>query len=73
MYVYSDKTTYAYQGIGGTANRANQELFFVPPLSCKTPRVIDNIPAVELVGSTAGASFNVNVTIVTRRFKKGPN
>lgn len=71
MYVYTDKTTYAYQGIGGRDNRANQELFFVPPLSCKTPSVIDNIPAIELVGSTAGASFNGNVTVVTRRFKKG--
>ena len=71
MYVYTDKTTYAFQGIGGASNAANQELFFVPPLSCKTPSNIDNIPAIDEVGSSASQTFEGNVGIVTRRFNKG--
>lgn len=71
MYVYTDKTTYAFQGIGGDKSAANQELFFVPPLSCKTPSIIDNIPAIDEVGSSATQTFDGNVGIVTRRYIKG--
>ena len=63
LYVWTSKTTFAYQGIGGTNNDANQELFFVPPLNCKAPRAIDNIPLIESSGST-GANFNGGITIV---------
>lgn len=31
LYVWTSKTTFAYQGIGGVNSEANQELFFVPP------------------------------------------
>jgi hypothetical protein len=71
MYVRTDKTSYAFQGIGGRDRHANQELFFVPPLSCKTPSNIDNIPAIDEVGSSASQTFEGNVGIVTRRFNKG--
>jgi gliding motility-associated-like protein len=63
LYVWTSKTTFAYQGIGGTNSEANQELFFVPPLNCKAPRAIDNIPLIESSGST-GANFNGGITIV---------
>ena len=63
LYVWTSKTTFAYQGIGGDDNEANQELFFVPPLNCKAPRSIDNIPLIQSSGS-GGVTFNGGVTIV---------
>lgn len=63
LYVWTSKTTFAYQGIGGTNSEANQELFFVPPLNCETPRTIDNIPLIQSSGS-AGVTFNGGITIV---------
>ena len=63
LYIWTSKTTFAYQGIGGTNNEANQELFFVPPLNCEAPRVIDNIPLIESSGST-GTNFTGGITIV---------
>ena len=64
LYVQASKKVFAYQSIGdnGRPDQANQELFFVPPLSCETPRIIDNIPDVELVGSR---QFIGRVTIIT--------
>ena len=63
LYVWTSKTTFAYQGIGGTNSEANQEMFFVPPLNCETPKTIDNIPLIQSSGS-GGATFNGGVTIV---------
>lgn len=63
LYVWTSRTTFAYQGIGGTTSEANQELFFVPPLNCKAPRSIDNIPLIEASGST-GTNFTGGITIV---------
>ena len=37
--------------------------YFVPPLNCKAPRAIDNIPLIESSGST-GTSFTGGITIV---------
>lgn len=58
------KNIFAYQSVGDDSqdNQANQELFFVPPLSCQTPRIIDNIPSIERIGSR---KFTGRVTIVT--------
>ena len=64
MYVWTSKTAFAYQGIGGSANEANQELFFVPPLNCKTPKIINNIPLIQNTGS-GSAIFSGGITIVT--------
>ncbi|MBV1888046.1 MAG: T9SS type B sorting domain-containing protein [Urechidicola sp.] len=50
MYVSTSNDVYAYQGIGGTTNASNQGMFFVPPLNCKTPKIVDNIPFVNNVG-----------------------
>ncbi|MEY2692468.1 MAG: hypothetical protein RIT03_858 [Bacteroidota bacterium] len=53
LYVSSSKNVFAYQTIGDNSRTdfANQELFFVPPLSCETPHVIDNIPLINQIGS----------------------
>ena len=64
MYVWTSKTAFAYQGIGGSNNEANQELFFVPPLNCKTPKTINNIPLIQNTG-TGSAVFSGGITIVT--------
>lgn len=63
LYVQTSKNVFAYQGVGGNS-QANQEMFFVPPLSCQTPKIIDNIPLINLIGNI---SFVVNsgVNIVT--------
>lgn len=65
LYVSSDKKIFAYQAIGDNSavDQRNQELFFVPPLSCQTPRVIDNIPFIDLIGNR---QFSGRVTMVTR-------
>ena len=63
LYVWTSKTTFAYQGIGGTNNEANQEMFFVPPLNCKAPRSIDNIPLIQSSGS-GDVTFIGGITIV---------
>ena len=53
LYVRTTKKVFAYQTIGDNSRTdfANQELFFVPPLSCQTPRVIDNIPLINEIGT----------------------
>ena len=65
LYVQTSKKTFAYQSIGdnGAVDQRNQELFFVPPLSCQTPRVIDNIPFIDYVGNR---QFIGRVTLVTK-------
>ncbi|MCF6132593.1 T9SS type B sorting domain-containing protein [Flavobacterium wongokense] len=65
LFVSSDKKLFAYQAIGDDSaiDQRNQELFFVPPLSCQTPRVIDNIPFIDFVGNR---QFVGRVTMVTR-------
>lgn len=65
LYIRSSQKVFAYQSIGdnGASDQRNQELFFVPPLSCQTPKVIDNIPAIDFVANRA---FTGRVTIVTK-------
>ena len=64
LYVSSTNKIFAYQSVGdnGAVDQRNQEMFFVPPLSCQTPRVIDNIPLIDLIGSR---QFIGRVTMVT--------
>ena len=63
MYVQSSKNVFAYQCVGG-AIQANQEMYFVPPLSCQTPKIIDNIPLVNLIGNLSYTT-NSGINIVT--------
>lgn len=64
LYVKTSKKVFAYQTIGdnGRSDFANQELFFVPPLSCETPNIIDNIPQLNKIGSR---TFTGRVTIIS--------
>lgn len=65
LFVSADKKIFAYQAVGdnGAVDQRNQELFFVPPLSCQTPRVIDNIPFIDFIGTR---QFIGRVTMVTK-------
>lgn len=64
LYVESSKNIFAYQSIGDNirTDQANQQMFFVPPLSCQTPKSIDNIPFIEQIGPR---NFTGRVTIST--------
>lgn len=63
LYVSASKNVFAYQGIGGTNDQANQNMHFVPPLSCETPKIINNIPFINEVGNNS--NFTGTVCIVT--------
>lgn len=62
LYVSTSENVFAYQSIGGKPAPPNQNLFFVPPLNCATPNIVDNIPYVEFIGSI---TFNGGLNIVT--------
>ncbi|MFE3847524.1 T9SS type B sorting domain-containing protein [Flavobacterium sp. LB3P45] len=62
LYVTSSENIFAYQSIGGTVSPANQNLFFVPPINCSTPTIVDNIPFIDSIGSTA---FYGSINVVT--------
>ncbi len=62
LYVKTSKKAFAYQGIGGST-QANQNMHFLPPLSCETPKAINNIPFINSVGSNP--SFTGTVCLVT--------
>ncbi|AXT20229.1 gliding motility-associated C-terminal domain-containing protein [Flavobacteriaceae bacterium AU392] len=63
LYVTTSKNVFAYQGIGGVFNsEPNQGMFFVPPINCQTPRIVDNIPFINNIGSI---TFSGGITIVT--------
>ena len=66
LYVKTNKNVFAYQSVGEfntPTTQANQEMFFVPPLNCKTPKIIDNIPFLDKIGPK---TFVGRVTIVTQ-------
>lgn len=68
LYVSASKNVFAYQGIGGSAEtaempQANQNMSFVPPLSCRTPKIIDNIPFINQIGDNPG--YIATVAVVT--------
>jgi gliding motility-associated-like protein len=62
LYISTSENVFAYQSIGGTTASPNQNMFFVPPLNCATPNIVDNIPNVEFIGNT---QFNGGLNIVT--------
>lgn len=66
LHVSASENVSAYQSIGGSSTNnnapANQNLFFVPPLNCATPNIVDNIPAIESIGNTY---YNGGLNIVT--------
>lgn len=62
LFIKTTKKVFAYQSIGGTTSSANQNLFFVPPLNCSTPKIVDNIPKINEIGFT---NYSGVVNIVT--------
>lgn len=64
LYVRASKNIFAYQGIGGSQSQANQNMHFLPPLSCQTPKSINNIPFINEVGALN--NFDGTVCIVTK-------
>jgi gliding motility-associated-like protein len=64
LYVRASKNIFAYQGIGGSQSQANQNMHFLPPLSCQTPKSINNIPFINEVGGLN--NFEGTVCIVTK-------
>lgn len=63
MYVRTTKPTFAFQSVGGST-QANQEMFFVPPLNCSTPNVVNNIPFLESI-TPRTFTTNSGVNVVT--------
>ena len=64
LFISSNNNIFAYQGIGGSTFQANQNMHFLPPLSCQTPRTIDNIPFINEVGGIS--DFLGTVCVVTK-------
>lgn len=64
LFIHTSNKVFAYQSVGDSSRPdfANQKMFFVPPLSCETPHVIDNIPQINKIGTR---TFIGRVTIVT--------
>ncbi len=65
LYVKGSKKFFAYQGLGGTPSQPNQNMHFMPPLSCETPKSINNIPLINEVGNNK--DFIATVNIVTEK------
>ena len=63
MYISTNKDVFVYQGTGG-GSEANQEMFFVPPISCGSRGDVNNIPFIEEIGTKI---FNGAVSIVSRK------
>ncbi len=64
MYIHTNNSVFAYQSIGDDSrpDQADQEMFFVPPLSCQTPKSIDNIPLIEQLGPDVFPIGRVTIT-----------
>ncbi len=63
LYVKTSEKVFAYQGIGGTTGDANQNMHFVPPLNCATPKSINNIPLINQIGGLT--NFIATACLVT--------
>ncbi len=69
LYIHATKNVFVYQAIGGAdgggnSSYANQNMHFVPPLSCETPKIINNIPFINQVGGDG--SYTGTVCLVTK-------
>jgi gliding motility-associated-like protein len=62
LFVSTSEKVFAYQSTSGSNSPANQNLFFVPPLNCSTPNIVDNIPLIESIGNV---SYSGGLNIVT--------
>jgi len=69
LYINATKNVFVYQAIGGAdsgggSSYANQNMHFVPPLSCETPKTINNIPLINQVGGDP--DYTGTVCLVTK-------
>jgi len=69
LYINATKNVFVDQAIGGVdaggnSSYANQNMHFVPPLTCETPKIINNIPFINQVGGDG--SFTGTVCLVTK-------
>lgn len=65
LYIKTSKKVFAYQSIGGSNSSANQNLFFVPPLNCSTPKIVDYIPKINEIGEIKTYTGVVNIVTQT--------
>jgi gliding motility-associated-like protein len=65
LYVSTNENVFAYQGLGGSDSQANQNMHFLPPLNCQTPKVINNIPLINEVGGDSSYTATVNLVTET--------
>ena len=68
LYIRASKNVFVYQAIGGSntgspGDQANQNMHFVPPLTCETPKIVNNIPLINEV--SGNSNFLGSVMIVT--------
>lgn len=65
LYVRTSENIFAFQSVGDNSrpDLANQNMYFVPPLSCETPKKIDNIPNINKIGNK---EFTGRVAITTK-------
>ncbi len=64
LYVKTSEKVFAYQGLGGTTADANQNLHFVPPLNCATPKSINNIPLINQIGILN--NYTATICLITK-------
>jgi hypothetical protein len=65
LYIRTSENVFAFQSVGDNSrpDLANQNMYFVPPLSCETPKGIDNIPNINKIGNK---EFIGRVAITTK-------
>lgn len=65
LYIRTSENVFAFQSVGDNSrpDLANQNMYFVPPLSCETPKGIDNIPNINKIGNK---EFTGRVAITTK-------
>ncbi|MDP3353647.1 MAG: T9SS type B sorting domain-containing protein [Flavobacteriaceae bacterium] len=65
LFVSSSEKVFAYQSIGGNTSPANQNMFFVPPLNCATPNIVNNIPQIQSIGNITNYVGVLNIVTET--------
>ena len=65
LYIRTSENVFAFQSVGDNSrpDLANQNMYFVPPLSCETPKGIDNSPNINKIGDK---EFIGRVAITTK-------
>lgn len=62
LYVTTSENVFVYQCIAGKNDAGNQNMFFVPPLNCATPAIVNNIPHIQQVGQITYTNAVINIT-----------